>query len=453
MPVFQHRSTYPQPVAKVFGWHTRPGAFTRLTPPGWASVISGPSDSLTVGSRIRLRVSDPLTQLLPGNLGLNWLVQHVAFEPDRLFVDEQLEGPFKAWRHEHHFEPGPKDSTVITDIVHWEPPLGVPKQLIETRLQRLFDYRERQLREDLSIPTMAPLTVLIAGSSGLVGTQLVALLGTLGHQVIRLVRSPTSHHDEVTWAPETGVLPDDALAGVDAVVNLAGHTIGGRFTAKNKKLILDSRTATTGLLARACTRHGVGVLTQASAVGIYGARRPGEVLTETSIRGTGFLADVVTAWERAATPALEAGVRTAFLRTGIALSMGGGALLPQVPLFLVGLGGRMAARNAWLSWITLDDLVRAYVHAIATDTLTGPVNAVAPEPVTQQEFADTVGRTLRRPAWLPTPPVGPKMLLGREGYDQLIDTNQRVSANLLVASGFRFAHPTLDMGLRHALTR
>lgn len=451
MPVFKHTSSYPKPVAEVFTWHTRPGAVTRLTPPGWATVLSEATNSIAVGSQVRLRISSPVAQLLPGKPGWNWLARHVEQIPGRLFVDEQLAGPFSRWRHEHHFADGPGDSTVVTDIVHWEAPAGVPRGLVEKRLRRLFDFRSRQLRADLALAPAPPKKVVVAGASGLVGTQLVALLRSLGHRVVCLVRRDTAHSDEARWCPTTGQLPEEALVGADAVVNLAGHTIGGRFTARNKQLILNSRVKATGLLAKACARAGVGVLVQASAIGIYGARRPGEPLSERSERGPGFLADVVAAWEQAAEPAREAGVRTVFLRTGIALSAGGGALLPQLPLFLVGLGGRMGARDAWLSWITLDDLTRAYAHALITDDASGPLNAVAPAPATQQEFAEVLGRVLRRPAWLPTPSLGPKFLLGREGYDQLINTDQLVAADALLSSGFCFASPTLADGLRHVL--
>ena len=152
-------------------------------------------------------------------------------------------------------------------------------------------------------------------------------------------------------------------------------------------------------------------------------------------------------------PALEAGVRTVFLRTGIVLSAGGGALLPQLPLFYLGAGGRLTAPDAWTSWITLDDMARAYVHALFTPALEGPVNAVAPHPVTAEVFARTLGRTLRRPAALPTPGFGPALVLGREGKSELIDTDQRVSSAKLIGSEFRFGQTTLTDGLRHVLQK
>lgn len=461
MPRFTHVSTYPFPRESVFEWHTRPGGFVRLTPPGTATLLHGPTDGINVGSELRLRVSTPvLAGLLPnvsgGPVGAPWLVRHVALEPGHLFVDEQVEGPFTSWRHEHEFTDGPDGSTVLTDTVTWALPRVVPAGIVEGRLRAMFRFREAQLRADLELLARldaAPSTVVVSGASGMIGSQLRALLTTAGHRVVRLVRSQANGPDEVRWDPKHRQLPDDALDGAAAVINLSGETIGGRFTESRKAEIMASRLAATGTLADAVARRPETALIQASAIGYYGPRRPGELLDEGAPRGTGFLADVVEAWEQAAAPAAEAGARVVHLRTGIVLSAGGGALLPQLPLFLAGVGGRMAGAAQGFSWVGLDDLVRAYVHATFTRSLEGPVNAVGPAPVTQQEFAKALGRALHRPVWLPTPAFGPKLILGEEGFDQLIDTDQRVSSAKLEASGFRFAQPTVGSALAHALQK
>lgn len=461
MPVLEHTTTLAAPRTEVFAWHTRPGAFVRLTPPGLATQLEGPRGGIEAGSDQTLRVSSPiLAGLLPrvagGPVGVPWRLRITHFDPGTGFIDVQLSGPFSRWHHEHRFSDGPDGSTVITDHVEWDlPGSALARGAVERELRRLFEFRERQLHADFALHRRlgaAPRTFLISGASGLVGTQLSAVLSTGGHRVVRLVRSPSDAPGKVVWAPAEHRLPDGALDGVDVVVNLSGHSIGGRFTHSNKREILTSRLDSTGTLARALAADpGDRSLIQASAIGIYGARRPGELLIEGSARGDGFLADVVDAWERTASPAADAGVRTAFLRTGIALTSGGGALLPQLPLFLVGAGGRLTAKDAWLSWISLDDLARAYAFTALTPTLHGPVNAVAPNPVTQQDFAQTVGRVLHRPAWLPTPALGPKLVLGREGYDQLIDTDQRVLPGAL--ADFDFAQPTVESALRHVLRR
>lgn len=462
MPQFTHISTYPAPRERVFEWHTRPGAFVRLTPPGMATVIAGPTDGLNPGSEVRLRISSPLVagflpQVAGGPPGVPWVVRHVELDAGRRFVDEQVRGPLYTWRHEHDFTDAPGGGTTVTDTITWNAAKAVPTSWVESHLRALFAFREQQLLADLALLErldVPPTTVVMSGSSGMVGSQLRALLTTAGHRVVRLVRRDPHGPDEVRWEPGRLWLPSDALDGASVVINLAGETIGGRFTPERKAAILSSRVDATMTLAEAMATHAPQAsLVQASAIGYYGARRPGELLDEASVRGNGFLATVVDAWERAAAPATRAGVRTVFMRTGIALSGVGGALAPQVPLFLLGVGGRLAGAGQYLSWISLDDLVRAYVHAAFTSTLEGPVDAVGPNPSTQQEFASALGSVLHRPSLVPTPAFGPKLVLGAEGYDQLIDTDQKVSAALLIGSGFQFGQVRIGDALRHALVR
>ena len=472
MPVFERSSRYPFPRATLFAWHTRPGAFARLSPPGMVTPLKRHTDGINPGSEAELLISHPLVAgLLPdiphrgsrrrGPIGVRWVVRHVEFVPNERFVDEQVKGPFKTWRHEHEFTDGPGGSTIITDRVTWDLPVSLPggldQALVEMQLDGLFAFRERQLRDDLDLHTRLaanPRRIVIAGASGLIGTQLSALLTSGGHHVTRLVRSSAKGQpDAVRWDPAARRLDPAALDGADAVVNLSGHSIGGRFTRSHKGKVLTSRLDATGTLAAAAAQARVPTLVQASAIGYYGPRRPGELLTERSTSGDGFLADTVRAWEAAAKPATDAGVRVAQLRTGIVLSEGGGALAPQVPLFSIGMGGRLAAPDAWFSWVGLDDVARAYVHTILTDVVEGPTNLVAPRPVTNQEFATTLGRVLHRPSVVPTPAIGPKLVLGAEGYDQMIDTDQRVSSAKLGDTGFWFAQGTLAEALRHALMR
>lgn len=462
MPQFTHVSTYSTPRARVFDWHKRPGAFIRLTPPGMASIVSGPADGINPGSEVHLRISSPLLAgLLPsvagGPPGVPWVVRHVELDEGRRFVDEQVRGPLYTWRHEHDFADSADGGTTVTDTIHWNAARAVPTAWIEAHLSNLFTYRERQLRADLELLdrlAAAPTTIVMSGSSGMVGTQLRALLTTAGHRVVKLVRREPHGPDEVRWQPDRLWLPADALDGASVVINLAGETIGGRFTPGRKAAILSSRVDATTTLAEAmASRAPQASLIQASAIGYYGARRPGELLDEASPMGSGFLATVVDAWERAAAPAARAGVRTAFLRTGIALSSMGGALAPQIPLFLMGIGGRLTHAEQYLSWISLDDLVRSYVHAAFTGSIEGPINAVGPNPTTQQGFARSLGSVLHRPSLVPTPAFGPKLLLGAEGYDQLIDTDQKVSAAQLIGSGFQFRQVRIRDALRHTLVR
>lgn len=466
MPVFERTTRIPLPREDVFAWHTRPGAFVRLTPPGMATVLSGPTDGINVGSESELVISHPLvTSLLPGlpgrrgPLGVRWRVRHVELDPGVGFTDEQVSGPFRSWRHEHRFADGPGGSTVLTDRVTWELPLrlpgGIDRAVVEMQLDGLFRFRERQLRDDLLLHDRLAgprRRVVVAGASGLIGTQLCALLTSGGHDVVRLVRSGRVGPGEARWNPARHTVDRRILDRADAVINLAGHSIGGRFTRAHKGKVLTSRLDASAALASGVVSAGVPALLQASAIGYYGPRRPDELLTEASGPGDGFLATVVRAWEAAAVPAEKAGARVAHLRTGIVLSEGGGALAPQVPLFSAGLGGRLAAPDAWFSWVGLDDTARAYVHVLLSE-LAGPVNVVAPRPVTQREFADTLGHILHRPSAIPTPAFGPKLVLGAEGYDQMIDTDQRVSSGKLCDSGFRFGQANLTDALVHALMR
>lgn len=298
--------------------------------------------------------------------------------------------------------------------------------------------------------------IAVTGSSGLIGSALVSMLRQQGHRVSPVVRRPAAS-GEITWNPAAGTLDPSALADVDAVVHLAGAGIGDkRWTDSYKAEIVSSRVRSTDTLARAIAEaraQGAGptVLLSGSAIGIYGARGD-EELDETSSHGTGFLADVCEQWEAAAAPAEAAGVRVVFLRTGIVLSPAGGALKKQLPLFKAGLGGKFGKGDAWQSWISLDDELGAIAHLL-TAQVSGPVNLTAPNPVTGATFARTLGSVLKRPAVLPVPSFGPKLLLGAELANALLFTGQRVMPSVLTSSGYAFQHPTLDVALRSLLGR
>jgi uncharacterized protein len=296
--------------------------------------------------------------------------------------------------------------------------------------------------------------IVIAGSSGLIGTALVKRLVTNGHQVVRLVRGQSTPSDGIRWDPSAGVLPQDALDGTDAVVNLAGAGIGDhRWTDSYKRELVESRLQTTALLAQTMAARTTRptVFLSGSAIGWYGDRGD-EVLDETSSPGTGFLADLCAQWEAATAPAAQAGVRVAHLRTGVVLSAQGGALKKQLPLFKLGVGGKFGSGRHWQSWISIDDHVAAVEHLLTAD-VDGPVNLTAPEPVTNATFAKTLGSVLHRPAVVPIPAFGPRLVLGRELADALLFSGQRVVPKRLSASGFQFAHPQLDAALRAQLGR
>ena len=295
--------------------------------------------------------------------------------------------------------------------------------------------------------------IVISGASGLIGTQLVKTLKSNGHEVVQLVRR-TAGAGQIMWDPKSGKLDPASLEGCDAIIHLSGAGIGDkRWSDAYRKEILDSRTATTSLLANtiASLQRKPSVFLSGSAIGIYGARGD-EQLTETSAHGTGFLADVCKQWEAAAKPAIDAGVRTVFLRTGIVLSPKGGALKKLLPLFRLGVGGKFGNGKQWQSWISMDDEVASIIHLL-TANVSGAVNLTAPQPVTNAEFTKVLARVVKRPAIVPVPTFAPKILLGGELADALLFTGQRVMPQALTASGYVFKHSTLESALRSLLTK
>lgn len=301
--------------------------------------------------------------------------------------------------------------------------------------------------------------IVIAGSSGLIGTALRESLTASGHRPIRLVRRPPRPgSDEIEWDPAGARLDRDAISGAGAVINLAGAGIGDRrWTDEYRRTLVESRTDTTSLLANACAAAAEppSVFLGGSAIGYYGDRGA-EVLTEQSGRGQGFLADLVEAWEASAKPAIDAGIRTCFLRTGVVLSPDGGALPKFLPLFKLGLGGKFGSGDQYFSWISIDDDVAAIefllgITSKSGESISGPVNLTAPNPVTNAEFTSALADVLNRPALLPVPAFGPRLLLGSDRADSLLFESQRVEPAVLVDSGFNFQHPDVTEALRHLL--
>ena len=297
---------------------------------------------------------------------------------------------------------------------------------------------------------MRGVRIAVSGASGLLGSALVPALREAGHEVVRLVRRDAVAPDEVRWDPAAGFIDAEALGATEAVVNLSGATIGRRWTASRKREILDSRVETTSLLARTTTALDPppAVLVCTGGVGIYGNRRD-EVLTEESDLGTGFLADVGRAWEAAAQPARDAGIRVVNFRQGIVLTRKGGALQKMLPPFKLGLGGRVGSGRQWWSWVSLHDLVAAYRFVLESD-LAGAINLVSPSPATSAQFTKALGRALGRPTVFPLPAVAVKTLFGEMGEAALLEGQRALPARLLDA-GFEFGYSELDAALERAL--
>jgi uncharacterized protein (TIGR01777 family) len=297
--------------------------------------------------------------------------------------------------------------------------------------------------------------VAITGSHGFIASKLIPALKDKGHRVLRLVRTAETEPGSIHWDPEKGRIDAAGLEGIEAVVHLAGEGIGDRrWTDEQKRRILESRTKGTGLLATTLAelQRPPAVMVSASAVGYYGDRGD-EVLTEESSPGTGFAADVCVRWEQAAEPAATAGIRVAHPRSGIVLGRTGGALKKMLLPFKLGLGGRLGSGRQWFSWIAIDDEVRVLLHLIERSELTGPVNATAPNPVTNAEFTKTFGRVLGRPTVIPVPTIGLKLVFGSEAVDEGLLTSQRALPARLESDGFEFQTPELEGALRQVLNR
>ncbi len=493
MPTFSYTTALPFPRAEVFAWFTRPGALVRLTPSFFGKVLAESSHGINPGSTASMGVGAPgglgmwlgaatgtahglLPQALSGLRSirpeLRWDALHTELVPGEKFTDVMTNGPLTSWTHHHTFADGrAQGSTVMTDTVNYELPAVAAghwaRQRFEAELGRMFAFRERQLLGDLAFHASHDgdaRTIAVTGASGLVGSQLCALLTGGGHTVLKLVRRPPRNASEIFWDPATGTLDAASLAACDAVIHLAGHTIGGRFTAKNKDAIYRSRIQGTGLLAEKLALLAADgrqrVMVSGSAVGYYGASPHGpgghhdghdsRALEESDPAGSDFLAQVCRDWEAACRPAADAGLRVVNVRTGLVLSAAGGVLQTLLPLYLAGVGGPLG-KDQWQSWVGIDDIAGIFAHAALTPSLQGPVNGVAPHPVTAEQFAHTLGAVLHRPARLKVPAAGPVLLLGKEGAAELALASQRVSCAKVVTSGYEFRNESLDAALKHIL--
>lgn len=455
MAIFEHHSRFELSAAELFRWHTRPGSFERLLPP-WEDVeILERDPGLVDGARLVLRVG-------VGPFRRRWVSVLGSCRPGVSFSDEQVQGPFRAWRHLHRFVDDGENSCVLEDRVDYELPGGLhagrlAHRSIEKRLGRLFRFRHQRLRQDLarhrSSGGSTPRRIAISGASGRLGSALAAFLTSGGHRVDALVRrSPVLGSSEIFWDPGRGELDVAALEGVDAVAHLAGESIaGGRWDLQRKRRILRSRAQGTRLLCErlAQLERPPKTLLSASAIGYYGDRGE-EVVDESSELGSGFLADVCQAWEAATAPARDAGIRVIHVRTGVVLSARGGVLRQLLLPFRLGLGGPVGTGRQYMSWIVLDDAVGAFAHLLFSTELAGAVNVVAPQPVTNAAFARGLGRVLKRPAAIRLPAAMIQLAFGEMGRELLL-FGVRASSAELERSGFRFLYPTLDGGLRAEL--
>lgn len=456
MTLFEKQSPIPVPVEELFQWHDRGMAFERLAPP-WEKVrVLERSGGIRDGGKAVIEVRQ-------GPFPLKWTAVHRDYVKGKQFVDEQVSGPFAQWVHTHLTFPDGPNTSFLKDHIEYQPPFGPLGSLasgtIHRKLERTFTFRHRRTRQDLErlhpYASQKPLRIAVTGASGLVGKALVQFLSCGGHEVLPLVRrKPGEGERAIYWDPQKGEIDKTALEGLDAVIHLAGENIGaGRWTVERKDAIRKSREQGTRFLAEtlASLKTPPKTFLCSSAIGFYGDRAD-EPLNESSAPGQGFLAEVCRVWEEVCEPARKAGIRVVNVRTGIVLSSLGGALAQMLPPFLMGGGGVIGSGNQWMSWISLEDLVGVFHYALWEKGLEGPVNATAPEPLTNRDFTKVLGRVLKRPTLFPLPGFMVNALFGEMGEALLLE-GQRVLPEKLQRSGFGFLHRDLESALRWELGR
>jgi hypothetical protein len=449
MPTFTLRTAMPVSAKTLSDWHANAGAFERLNPVFDPVTLVSREGGLEVGART-------VVELKTGPVTQRWVAVHTAYEPGRMFRDEQQGGPFRKWVHTHRFQEGPDGTSTLEDSIEYELPLGglgrfVAGSYARHKLEAAFAYRHALTRADLlrhaRFAERPRLVVALTGASGLLGTTLRTFLSSGGHEVRVIGRAG-------------GRLDPRGLEGADAVVHLAGAGVADeRWTPERKQLLVDSRVDYTRQLVAALaglTRRPK-VLLAGSAVGLYGDRGD-EWLTEASAPGpraeggAGFLSGLCVDWEAQALEARQLGLRVVCLRTGVVLTPAGGALAKLLPPFNAGVGGPTGSGSQYLSWISAEDAVGAMHHALFTEALQGPVNLVAPNPETSRDFAHTLGHVLGRPSFTPTPDFALLGLFGDLARATIL-SGQRVRPSALEHAGFEFMHPTLESALRFELGR
>ncbi len=453
MALFEKTTEIPVPVEELFKWYSQPAVFKRLTPPFEKVRVIEKTGGIEDGARVVLEAG-PFRQ--------RWEALHRDYVPNRQFRDEQVKGPFAKWVHTHGFEPISQGTSKLIDQLDYQLPMGFLGSIaaggwMRKKLNRLFAFRHRRTLNDLKriYPHSKPLRIVMAGASGLVGSELKTFLSCAGHDVHSLVRHLANiEKGEIYWDPIKREIDKNLLEGADAVIHLGGENIGAsRWTKERKEAIRQSRVQSTRFLAEtlATLNNKPKVFIVSSAIGFYGNRGE-EVLTEESQPGKGFLPEACEEWERAADPARWANLRVVHVRTGIVLSLSGGALPKMLLPFLMGAGGIIGSGKQWMSWIALEDLVGIFHELLYREDLSGPVNATAPGTVTNREFTKVLGKVLHRPTIAPLPGFVVKLLFGEMGEALLLE-GQNVQPAKLSKAGFEFFYPELEQALRWQLGR
>ena len=469
MPIFERACVVPCSAAALFRYHAAAGAFARLTPPFDPATVVVPLAALQNGERAEIDVG-------LGPLTTRWIARHQDVDDGSSggaagFVDVMERGPFRAWRHEHLFEPlptleGVQRCRLVDRITFQGPLLGVGDSFVRRKLERMFRFRHDTTRADMALMNALTassaslvasgrrLRVGMTGSSGLLGTELRALLSVAGHDVVPLLRPGRGDVDgALSWDPATGaVTPVERASDLDAVVHLAGEGIAeGRLDDDKKRRIREQRVEGTQRLLDGLRALPVPprVVVSAAAVGFYGDRGD-DVVDEDSPAGSGFLAELCADWERAVLGRVDPW-RAVVLRIGIAQSPLGGALRSLLPVFRAGLGGPLGDGSAFFPAVAVDDVAAVFLRVLLDPRARGIVNAVGVEAERNRAYAHTLGRVLGRPAVVPVPAVALRIAVGE--LAEFLLESQRVAPSRLRALGHAWRHETLEDGLRHQLGR
>lgn len=443
---FTFQSELPVSLEDAFSWHLRKGALERFLPP-WSNVslLFPPATPDQEGGEVGFR-------LRCGPFSIQWILEHREFIPDQEFSDVQVKGPFRQYRHRHHFEPSDPLSCKLTDEVAFATPFSIMDRRIEKEFTRMFAWRHALLSDDLrtwDLYPREPQRILLSGASGFIGSSLKNFLQLCGHKVVRLVRRRDDvAEDSIFWDPSNGNFEKEHFEGFDAVIHLAGANLSqGRWSEKNKEQFFLSRCRDTWLLSQVLCRlyRPPKTVIAASAIGYYG-NRGREILTESSSQGQGFLADLCAKWEKATDSIENRGARVVHARFGAVLGAKGGMLQKILPIFKWGLGGKLGTGQQMISWIGIDDLIGGIYHTLMKDSLSGPVNLVAPQPLSQAEFSRILAHKLKRPAFCNVPAWALKAVLGEMAEEMLL-ASQNVQPQKLLESGYEFRYPDLSKAL------
>lgn len=459
MPIFTHQAQFNASTEEIWNWYNSSGAFRRIMPE-WEGIRPLNAGRLVDGDETIFKVKI-------GPFRKKWIARHHSVVPGESFADTMAKGPFGAWHHYHNFQTESDGVATIFDKVEYRLPLHIftgwsAGFTVLPRMRQMFEFRSTRVANDLQqiqdTRDLSRKRVLVSGSTGMIGLQLCAFLEAAGHDVHRLLRPTTKLPSDVDstkvvrWNDLTGEILEGDFNGFDAVIHLAGAGIGDkRWSKKRKKLIRDSRIIPTRNLAQILSglKQPPKTLLCASAIGYYGDRGS-EVVDENSECGNDFLSEICIDWEDASTHAKEAGINVVNLRGGIVVTPLGGALAKLLLPAKMGAGGPVGGGKQIQSWISLDDYIYATHHLMMKEDSDGAYNMTAPNSVSQKQFAKTLGRVLRRPAFMPLPGFMIKLMFGEMGQ-KLILQGQDVRPSRLLESGFEFTHTELESCLRSCL--